>query len=60
MISMTKENKNFELLITNMSTNDILNEKHQIERRVILMVANDEDVERLVIIDKALKDRGVN
>lgn len=60
MISMTKENKNFELLITNMSTDDILNEKHQIERRVILMVANDEDVERLVIIDKALKDRGVN
>lgn len=60
MISMTKENKNFELLITNMSTDDILNEKHQIERRVILMVANDKDVERLVIIDKALKDRGVN
>ena len=60
MISMTKENKNFELLITNMSTDDILNEKHQIERRVILMVANDEDVERLVIIDKVLKDRGVN
>lgn len=60
MISMTKENKDFELLITNMSTDDILNEKHQIERRVILMVANDEDVERLVIIDKALKDRGVN
>lgn len=57
---MTKENKNFELLITNMSTDDILNEKHQIERRVILMVANDEDVERLVIIDKTLKDRGVN